>query len=217
VDEAKVEFDRACAASKRASTSKKRERKPKETVAVQPTRKSSRVRGEKLVNHAVIGDNDEVEDDVVSCHLTCDEFCAMYELTPGPMMTGSFGGWVEESVRVQCGIAARQTMLGNQTEEVARTVNLPRENRRAIMRSGCCVKIRMRTSTDTQLRVKSKSTATGRKLRLIDSSRLRNSMAAAINGGSSRLTSPVASVTNVAARTGITSYQEGCCAIIIGV
>jgi len=106
VDEAKIEFDRACAASKRASTSKKRERKLKETVAVEPTRKSSRVRGEKLVNHAVIGDDDEVEDDVGSCHLTCDEYCAMYELTPGPMMTGSFGGWVEESVRVRCGIAA---------------------------------------------------------------------------------------------------------------
>ena len=80
----------------------------------EPIRRSARARGESA-RRGEIGEDDKPADgaDGVQHHLTCDEYCALLGIEPGPKMT-SFNGWVEESVRIELGIAANSNAAWEQ-------------------------------------------------------------------------------------------------------
>lgn len=92
-----------------AKDSKRKRREKKEETPAEPTRRSARMRGESSKGRWVeIGEDDKPKgeiDEALECHLTCDEYCAMHGLEPGPKMVGGFHGWVEETERIRLGIA----------------------------------------------------------------------------------------------------------------
>jgi len=92
-----------------AKDSKRKRREKREETPAEPTRRSARMRGESSKGRWVeIGEDDKPKgevDEALECHLTCDEYCAMHGLEPGPKMVGGFRGWVEETERIRLGIA----------------------------------------------------------------------------------------------------------------
>ena len=92
-----------------AKDSKRKRREKREETPAEPTRRSARMRGESSKGRWVeIGEDDKPKgevDEALECHLTCDEYCAMHGLEPGPKMVGGFHGWVEETERIRLGIA----------------------------------------------------------------------------------------------------------------
>ncbi|KAK3271210.1 hypothetical protein CYMTET_20430 [Cymbomonas tetramitiformis] len=100
------------------SRSKPRASKADFSKVAEHSRRSKRLRGgevekgEGIENHelGVVQAGEESENTL----LTLDEYFAQKGVEPGPWVDGHFNGWVEDGVRVRCGIAASKSAAWDQ-------------------------------------------------------------------------------------------------------
>ncbi|XRB01153.1 Myb-like domain-containing protein [Pycnococcus provasolii] len=95
---------------RRRKTWREQEHDLQAAAKAMPRRKSARLSGSDGKTNAQKhndsdDDSDSDDDDLVAKLMTCDEWCKKQEIEkPGPRMEGRFQGWVNEQVRVTCGI-----------------------------------------------------------------------------------------------------------------
>ena len=95
---------------RRRKTWREQEHDLQAAAKAMPRRKSARLSGSDGKTNAQKhndsdDDSDSDSDDLVAKLMTCDEWCKKQEIEkPGPRMEGRFQGWVNEQVRVTCGI-----------------------------------------------------------------------------------------------------------------